>query len=58
MIIQGNFNKETDPVLQRLKKQLDPEWFFIYKKTIEHYFQEMFLYQLENNKQMYEVDDD
>lgn len=36
-----------DPVMQRIQKKLDPQWWETYRRTIEHYWEECFMYQLE-----------
>jgi hypothetical protein len=47
--------EKLDPVLQRIKNKIDPQWFDTYKKTIEHYWEECFLYQMEKlNGKMYD----
>lgn len=43
-------NKEIeheDPVMRRIQKKLDPQWWETYKRTIEHYWKECFIYQME-----------
>jgi len=39
--------EESDPVLARIKMKVDPDTFHIYKQTVESYFNEAFLYQME-----------
>lgn len=39
--------ERLDPVLQRVKDKMDPQGFEMYKKTIDHWMKENFLYQME-----------
>lgn len=50
--------EKLDPVLERIKNKVDPKTFEVYKKTIEHYWQECFLYQMEEmNGVMYDPEE-
>lgn len=48
----------SDPVMRRLQEKIDPAWWEVYKTTIEHYWQECFFYQLEQEDgKMYNSDE-
>lgn len=36
-----------DPVLERVKQKLPPDQFELYKKTIDHWMEENFMYEME-----------
>lgn len=38
---------KLDPVLERVKQKLSPEQFEMYKKTVDHWMDENFKYQME-----------
>ena len=39
--------ERLDPVLQRVKEKLPPEQFEMYKKTVDHWMKENFMYEME-----------
>jgi len=39
--------KRLDPVLERVKKKLPPDQFELYKRTIDHWMDENFKYEME-----------
>lgn len=50
--------EHLDPVMQRIKNKLDPKWWETYKKTIDHYHEECFMYQMEEkNGMMYDPEE-
>lgn len=40
--------EKLDPVLERVKDKMDPKNFEVYKRTVDHWMQENFMYQMEN----------
>lgn len=43
--------KKLDPVLQRVKEKMPPEHFEMYKKTIDHWMQANFEYEMEQRNE-------